>query len=868
MVTEKGRFCHLIDTHCLNPDKAALIMHSGEFLTYGELIGLRNQVQTTLMDWVRPWERVAVITRNGLLCMPLLLGIMESAICAPLDPTLNSEQYLSQLELLRIDWVLCDGDLSPVMEAALDLHLGIITLQGRRIQGLETLELNQLREPDWRRDQGDTRPAFIFTTSGTTSKPKVVPMLYAGLAKAIEVETEFYDYTQDSVQLLAVQLFRNPAIQVILRVLIRNGCIIYTDGVNPKRIADCLQRFRITHMNLQPAGLFALLRYCQQSSYVYPYQHSLYLIVVGAPMPVQLREEIEKLFHANLIDHYAMTEVGLITSPHKAPKGYKPGSVGCSFFKQIRLEGGEVLVRDFGMFAGYDDPEDNRDSFLDDWFRTGDIAHIDDDGYLFLQGRVREMINRGGEKVSPYEVEAALLELDCIKEAAVFPYPNRQGSDDIGAAVVPKPGTTVDLRQIRSALRSKIKPYKLPTLLYITADMPTSSAHKVQRNLLYQQLQELGLMPQTLKKAFQDDEGDLTSTQAALRELWQCVLDQPYVGLDDDFFDLGGDSLSAAELLSAIETRLGCILPVNDFFQQSTIRELAKLVDATPGIGSYKHLAPIRQQGCKTPLILVHDVHGDIVTYHHLAAHIDPERPVYGLNFNFAREAWNTSTTLADIGAVYAEEVQRLFPAGPYYLGGLSIGGAIALEMGRQLERQAQSAVVIMLDTFSQPYVHKSHKTTAHMRGLLRYSVNTIRQTPATEVPRLVCSKLAPARQVLKNVLQIPLFDRQPQTLDVELSNPTRPELQKNKMLLSHLYQTYQPEYYNGQIYYFKAARRSDDLHYWRSRAREFVVIEKHCAHTDFVEPAHAVDTARVINSILDRHDTKAVGGSAWMERR
>lgn len=87
-------------------------------------------------------------------------------------------------------------------------------------------------------------------------------------------------------------------------------------------------------------------------------------------------------------------------------------------------------------------------------------------------------------------------------------------------------------------------------------------------------------------------------------------------------------------------------------------------------------------------------------------------------------------------------------------------------------------------------------------------------------------------------------------------------------MLLSHLYQTYQPEYYNGQIYYFKAARRSDDLHYWRSRAREFVVIEKHCAHTDFVEPAHAVDTARVINSILDRHDTTAVGGSAWMERR
>lgn len=677
MIAEKGRFSHLIDAHCKDRDKAALIMYSGEVLTYGDLIRLGIQAQTTLMDWVRPWERVALITCDGLLCMPLLLGVMETAICVPLDPTMNSGQYREQLELLRVDWVLCDWDLNPAIEAAFDLSLGIITLQDGTTPNLKSLEFNRRREPDEtrRRGQGDTRPAFIFTTSGTTSKPKVVPMLYAGLAKAIEVESEFYDYTKDSVQLVAVHLFRNPAIQVILKVLLINGCIVYTDGVNPKRMADCLQRFRITHMNLQPAGMFALLRYCRQISYIYPHQHSLYLFLVGAPLPVQLRGEIEQLFHAYLIDHYGMTEVGLITSPHKAPKGYKPGSVGCPIFKQIRLADGELLVRDFGMFAGYDDPEDNRDSLLDDWFRTGDIAYIDDDGYLFLQGRVREMINRGGEKVSPYEVEAALLELGSIKEAAVFPYPNKQGSDDVGVVVVPHAGASVDLREMRSALRSRIKPYKLPALLYSMAEIPTSSAHKVQRNQLYQQLQALGLTPQNLKNAPRDEAEELTSTQATLRDLWQYILDQPYVGLDDDFFDLGGDSLSAAELLSAIETRLGCVLPVNSFFQQSTVRELAELVDTTPRTGLYWHLAPIRPQGCKTPLFLVHDVHGDIVTYHHLAAHIDPERPVYGLNLNFARKNWGTSTTLADIGAVYAEEVQRLTPAGPYYLGGLSIGG-------------------------------------------------------------------------------------------------------------------------------------------------------------------------------------------------
>lgn len=220
MQTEKGRFSHLIDAHCQDPDKAALIMYSGEVLTYGELIRISNQVQTTLLNWVRPWERVALITHNGRLCTPMLLGVMETAICAPLDPTMNNAQFRNQLQLLRIDWVLCDGDLDAAIEAALDLGLGIITLPGGSTPLPEALEFHHQREPDAarRREQGDTRPAFVFTTSGTTSQPKVVPMLYAGLVKAIEVEADFYDFSADSIQLLVVQLFRNPAIQVLLHV--------------------------------------------------------------------------------------------------------------------------------------------------------------------------------------------------------------------------------------------------------------------------------------------------------------------------------------------------------------------------------------------------------------------------------------------------------------------------------------------------------------------------------------------------------------------------------------------------------------------------------------------------------------------------
>ncbi len=859
MNSVKNRLSDLIISNCKDPHKTALLLHSGQSLTYGQLIQTKAATEKALQQFhVQPWERIALVTNNSLVFLPVMLAVMENAVCVPLDPEMTAEQYQDDYQLLGIDWLLCDEEIGPAVDVARAGGIGAIAMHVPDADSPNHLGFDLVQKPRRPSAQkpSNNETALVFTTSGTTSQPKVVPMLYPALANGLEIEAQFYDYDENSIQLLVVKLFRNPAIQVALKVLIKNGQIIYTDGMNPKRMCDCLLQHPITNLNFQPAGMLALLKYCQTNSIRFTHQRRLIIVLTGAPLPLHLKDEIENLFRAQLIDQYGMTEVMIITSTYKTPRGYKAGSVGCPIFKEITLRDNEVLVKNFGLFPGYENnPEANQASFYGDWFRTGDVGMIDADGYLFIQGRVKELINRGGEKISPYELEEAIMKLGNAKEAVVFPYPNKHGSDDIGVVLVPKSHPSISLREIRAVLNTKINAYKLPRLLYLVNEIPVSSAHKIQRNLLYQQLQSLDLVPQTLKNPPRDSGISLTPVQSALCDLWKSILEQDYVDLDDNFFDLGGDSLSAAELLAAIETSLGCALPVNRFFQQSTIRDLAQLVEETPKSSPYSHLVPIRPEGHKAPLFLVHDINGDVVTYHHLAEHIDPQRPVYGLNLSFPREKWDASVTLTEIANTYVQEVLLFNSTGPYYVGGLSIGGAIALEMARLLNQQSKRAIAIMLDTVSEAYVDNSLKPSTSVRNLLKYSSKMIRGTSPTDIPQLIIGKLGPAKKVVYNAINAKKYVQYPQNLNKELADPDNAELYKNKLLLRHVYQQYHPAYYPGKVYYFKASKSPETVDYWRALIHDFNLIAKNCNHTDFVEPGHAADTGREFNNILDKYE-------------
>lgn len=352
---------------------------------------------------------------------------------------------------------------------------------------------------------------------------------------------------------------------------------------------------------------------------------------------------------------------------------------------------------------------------------------------------------------------------------------------------------------------------------------------------------------------------DATPIQRMILDIWQEILSLEYIELDDDFFDLGGDSLDAAEIIAALQTCFQKVISYDQLVQCSTVRQLADLMEEIPGSLSFNHIVPIRPQGNKTPLFLVHALSGEVVTYQHIAKYIDPRRPVYGLNLNYQKEQWDAATTIHDIAETYATEVQAFQPMGPYYLGGFSMGGAIAFEMARLLQ-QGQNTTVILLDTSSGERVHRKRSALLVVKDLLHAKLKKVRNTPATDIPGLVLGKIKPfcSEAVFNVQLKTTSYDLA--ELNQRLFSKygdRQSEIQKNMYLLKHIYKTYQPSFFPGKIYFFRAVKRNDKaaLDYWKPKAEEMVLIEKDYHHTDFVSAQYAADTAREINQILTRHE-------------
>lgn len=864
MTINRGRFLELIKANAKDPGKVALQLYSGESLTYGDLFLIENKARSAFKQFhIEPYERIALITDNSLIFLPLMLASIETATFVPMEPEMDSEQYLEKYKLLSLDYLLTDHMAGPDIEAAMAHGMGIIYFQtdaANQPGALNFKVLHELKAPS-RQNYKNEETAILCTTSGTTSQPKIVPKLYSSYAACIQQDAEFCDYNPNSVNAIVVQLYRSPSIRAGLMSLISNGSIIYTDGIHPKRIADALMKYPITNIQIPPAGLFAVYEYLEKNSIEFSPQHRLNVLLYGAPLPFHIKKDIEKRLNAELIDFYGMNEASVMASSYKAPKGYKYGSVGCpNVYSELKIKDNEILVKGMGVFAGYENnPEVTRDSFIDGWFRTGDIGYFDEDGYLFIQGRIRELINRGGEKVSPFEVEEAILSLGNIKNVTVFPYPNKQGSDSVGAVIVPGSDSPLSLREIRSALKEKMRPFKLPTLLYTMDEIPTSANVKVQRNYLYKHLQQMDLVPETLKSQANNPAETLTPTQSTIQKLWQNILEQDFVALDDNFFELGGDSLSAAELLAAIETSFGCILPVNQFFKKSTIRELAVLVEQTPKINAYQHLVPISPEGTKTPIFFVHALAGEVITYQYISEYIDQDRPVYGFNFNFRRENWDASTSLNQLAQAYVKEMEQFYPDGPYYIGGFSMGGTIAFEMARLLNQHGNHVVLIMLDTISSANPEHDPTNFSVVQDVFRDVFKKIRKTPTAEVPKLVLNKTALFYETLMFKLQLNNSDNA-NDINLRLNQGIEEDssdIHNNWYLLKYILSQYQPEYYPGKIYYLRALKSKDDSSHedWKSLSQDLVLIEKDYDHMDYVAAETAKDTAGEINLILAEYE-------------
>jgi acyl-CoA synthetase (AMP-forming)/AMP-acid ligase II/acyl carrier protein len=563
------------------PDGIALIAPGRPGLTYRELAAHAAGVQAALIGFgLGREDRVALVLPNGPEMATAFLGVACSAVCAPLNPDYRAEEldfYLSDLGVQAV--VVEAGSDSPARAAASSRGIEVLELASSysAAAGAFSLSGSNGKAANSRPAEG-ADIALLLHTSGTTSRPKLVPLLHRNLCASADNVARMLGLSPDDCCLSVMPLFHiHGLVAALLSSLAVGGSVVCAGSFSAPRFFSCLEMFRPTWYTAVPTMHQAVLAHAAANAIS---NHRLRFIrSSSAALPAPMMAELEALFGVPVIEAYGMTEAAhQMASNPLPPARRKPRSVGIAAGPEIAIadgdgallpsgQSGEVVIRGANVTPGYENNAPaNRASFTDGWFRTGDQGYLDDDGYLFLTGRLKEIINRGGEKVSPREIDEALLEHPAVAQAVAFAVPHPTLGEDVAAAVVLREGTSADPPAVRAFLFDRLTDSKVPSQVVIVPAIPKGPTGKLQRIGLADQLREfLQVAPAAPRNAIED----------AMVKIFAEVLRSDRFGIDDNFFALGGDSLRAAQVTARLYSVFGVELYSTVVFQRPTVAELA-----------------------------------------------------------------------------------------------------------------------------------------------------------------------------------------------------------------------------------------------------------------------------------------------------
>ena len=429
--------------------------------------------------------------------------------------------------------------------------------------------------------------ALLLLTSGTTARPKIVPLTHANVCASAYSSGAALALRETDRCLNVLPLFHGHGlIATVMTSLAAGASIVSTPGCDIDRFFGWITTFRPTWYSAVPTMHQAILTQARQHPEQAADSRLRLIRSASAPLPPRVFAELERTFETTVIEFYGMTETASspIACNPLPPRQRKAGSVGIPVGLDVAImdEGGtllsgghtgQVVVRGASVMPGYDgDPSANAAAFAGDWFKTGDQGFFDDDGYLFLAGRTREMINRGGEKVTPREVDEVLLEHPAVAEAVTFAMPHATLGEDVAAAIVLRPGAPATPQDIRQFATSRVADFKVPRQVFIVKEIPKSSTGKVQRIGLAARLGLAGRVASARTSVLPPR----TPLEKALAEFWAQLLQVEQIGIHDDFFALGGDSLLAARVLTHMYQITHREVEVARFFAAPTVAEMAR----------------------------------------------------------------------------------------------------------------------------------------------------------------------------------------------------------------------------------------------------------------------------------------------------
>lgn len=502
----------LLDQHAHDrSDANALIVAEERIaLSYGELAALVDAVAAGLRSTgLRRGDPVGLISANTVEFVVALLGAARARlVVAPLDPTLPRSEMSARLDRLGAQAILVGSsavDATPVAQfriptwelrvdisagrtatTALDTGAGL----GRHVRGAA----HGLADDD----------ALVLFTSGTTDQAKMVPLTHANVAASVRSICGSYELGPEDATVAVMPLFHGHGlVAVLLSSLASGGCVLLPERgrFSAHTFWDDMRAAAATWFTAVPTIHQILL---QRSAREYPGPQEVPLRFVrscSAPLDTVTAQAMERTFGAPVLSAYGMTETTHQATSQPLPlRGpVKHGSVGQATGVTLRvvdqdgracLPGtvGEVWVHGPTVARGYlANPAGTARNFADGWFRTGDLGSVDEDGYLFLTGRIKNIINRGGEKISPEHVEAILAECSGVTEAAVFAIPDATYGERVGAAVVVSQHESIGPEAILQDCRNKLSPFEVPERLEVVAALPHTAKGALDRRAVEEQ---------------------------------------------------------------------------------------------------------------------------------------------------------------------------------------------------------------------------------------------------------------------------------------------------------------------------------------------------------------------------------------------
>jgi acyl-CoA synthetase (AMP-forming)/AMP-acid ligase II len=484
----------------LQSDRPAVVATGRIPLSWRDLAAYAGAVRGDLrMGGFGRDARIGVALPNGPEAALAIVAIACSAVAVPFDLKLALPEIVLRLRLLRLSAVIVlHGSATAVRTAAERAKVPVIEADIRDPNRLEAALIVPKAEAAAPSEEPEREaPAFILQTSGTTGQPKVIPYSHSNMLATARRVQSWFALTADDRCLSATPIYYCHGLTVaVFAPLLSGGSTAFPRDESTVDVDEWLGALQPTWFTAGPTLHRYVMEKAAQRGDVRSLHRLRFVVSGGAPLPSHVRGGLEAALGVPVLEHYGATEAAQISTNLPPPGPSKAGTCGIPGKDVLMIVGedgrelprgqaGEIWIRGDTLISGYlDAPELNSTAFVGEWFCTGDLGRLDEEGYLVLLGRKQEIINRGGEKISPPEIDVAVLRHPDVVEAAAYGVPHHRLGEDVAADVVLREGSTVSELELRKFLRGHLALYKIPRRIRFVERLPKGVTGKVQRQRL------------------------------------------------------------------------------------------------------------------------------------------------------------------------------------------------------------------------------------------------------------------------------------------------------------------------------------------------------------------------------------------------